>query len=82
MRGYEPTGVDRDELLSKKRNLTQFLKNLDEQRRDGLIMDDVDLNLKKKYQHELLGLNLRLKSKSSKIGKIVKKVKKSNDRVE
>ena len=82
MRSYQPAGVDREELLSKKRNLTQFLKNLDEQRRDGLIMDDVYLHLKKKYQHELLGLNLRLKSDSTKTSKTVKRIKRGNDKVE
>lgn len=59
---YEPKNNNIEELISQKKNLKLFLRNLDEQHNDGLIMDNVYFNLKNKYTHELTILNKRLVS--------------------
>lgn len=79
MHRYEPPRISKDELMAQKRNLAQFLKNLDEQHRDGLIMNDVYYNLQNKYKQELAGLNVRLKSISSKTMKKIKRTKVKKD---
>jgi hypothetical protein len=76
LRKYEPVEITKDDLVAKKRNLQQFLKNLDEQHQDRLITSNVYLSLKAKYHHELSGVNGQLKSKTK---KPIKKIKKSND---
>jgi hypothetical protein len=63
---YEPASVSKPELLAQKRNLLQFLKNLDEQHNDGLIMNGVYLGLKNKYNRELSSLNSRINTIKSK----------------
>lgn len=75
LRKYEPETVNKSELLAQKQNLIQFLKNLDEQHEDGLIMDGVYLGLKNKYKHELMSINNRLK-KNEKGNIKIKKYKK------
>ena len=70
---HEPAEVSHAELLAQKRNLTQFLKNLDDQHREGLIMSDVYLNLRNKYNRELAGLNNRIKSSKPATPRKVKK---------
>ena len=62
LKKFEPDNLTRAELVSQKRNLVQFLKNLDEQYKDGLLMENVYMGLKNKYNHELLGLDNRLKN--------------------
>lgn len=74
MHKYEPPEVSHTELMAQKRNLTQFLRNLDEQHREGLIMSDVYLNLKNKYNRELVGLNIRIKSSKTAKPRKVKKM--------
>ncbi len=65
LRKFEPETVTRSELISQKRNLLQFLKNLDEQYKDGLIMQSVYKGLKNKYKTELYEINIKLKSLKS-----------------
>lgn len=76
LRKYKPTEISKDDLIAKKRNLQQFLNNLDEQHRDRLITSNVYLSLKTKYHHELSGVNGLLKSKTQ---RPVKRVKKQKD---
>lgn len=66
LRKYEPEQVTEEELKAQKRNLVQFLKDLDDQHRDGLLMDGVYLNLKTKYKQELNYINMRLSQMSGK----------------
>jgi len=51
-----------DELVKKKNNLNDFIKNLDEQHKSGLLYDDAYLELKTKYQLELHDINIKLKN--------------------
>jgi len=74
---YEPMDNNFEELNSQKKNLKLFLRNLDEQHNDGLIMDNVYLNLKNKYKQELRILNRRLES--LKINKNEKRLEKKNE---
>ena len=76
LRRYEPSLEKKEDLLAQTRNLNQFLKNLDEQHNDGLIMDDVYFNLKVKYRRELQNLNLRSGLKEKKIARKIKSKKK------
>ena len=62
LRPYKPVSTSNEDLISQKKSVLQFLKNLDEQHRDGLIMDGVYFGLKNKYRRELSILNLRLNS--------------------
>jgi hypothetical protein len=75
LRKYEPDNFSQEDLLAKKRNLQQFLNNLDEQHRDRLINSNVYLSLKAKYHHELSGVNSQLKSRRSRNAKKTKKLK-------
>ena len=72
LRKYEPPIEKKDDLNAQKRNLNQFLKNLDEQHNEGLIMDDVYVNLKAKYRRELQNLNLRTDLREKKSAKKIK----------
>jgi hypothetical protein len=65
LRKFEPETVNVSELNSQKRNLLQFLKNLDDQYKDGLIMQGVYKGLKNKYKRELFNINMKLKSMKS-----------------
>ena len=76
MRKFEPERTSSEELHAKKQNLNQFLKNLDEQHDDGLLMDNVYFNLKTKYRHELNDVNSRLRSTGEKKAKKTKLKKK------
>ena len=62
LRPYKPKETSNDDLILQKKSVLQFLKNLDEQHREGLIMDGVYFSLKNKYRRELSILNLRLNS--------------------
>ncbi len=73
MRRDDSLNLSHDELMAQKKSLTQFLTNLEEQKNDGLIMNDVYLNLKSKYNQELAGLNTRIKLLSKRGPKKVKK---------
>ena len=61
LRKYIPPTASKTELMSQKENLVNFLKDLDDQHRDKLIMDSTYINLRTKYRHELNDLNTRLK---------------------
>jgi hypothetical protein len=73
LRKFEPDGIGKDELLAQKKNIQQFLNNLDDQHKDKLIMDGVYLGLKKKYKTELININTKIKSLET------KKLKKMNN---
>ncbi len=60
-RKYEPTTLTKTDLTTQKQNLVNFLKDLDDQNKDGLIMDSTYINLKNKYKRELSSLNTQLK---------------------
>jgi hypothetical protein len=70
---YDLKSTASKELVAQKRNLVLFLKNLDDQHKDGLLMDDVYLNLKNKYKKELSEMNIRLKTIDTKKNKKLKK---------
>jgi hypothetical protein len=61
LKPYVPVASSKDELSAQQKNILQFLKNLDEQHKDGLIMDGAYFGLKNKYRRELANLNLKLK---------------------
>jgi hypothetical protein len=74
LKKFEPTQLSPDEIKAQMKNLNQFLNDLDEQHKDGLIMDNVYLNLKNKYQHELTVLNQNIARNTVK-AKRIKKIK-------
>ena len=55
--------------------MLQFMKNLEDQKNEGLIMNDVYVNLRKKYNRELMGLNAKIKSLKPKSPPKLKKTK-------
>ncbi|MCK5561440.1 MAG: hypothetical protein KAJ51_12630 [Thermoplasmata archaeon] len=61
LKRYQSPNVTKEELVRKKDNLTDFIKNLDEQHNSGLLFDETYLELKSKYQYELNDLNKSLK---------------------
>ena len=75
-RKFEAEVPTKSELHSQKQNLKQFLSDLDEQHRDGLIMDGTYFNLRNKYNRELNSINQRMKKMGPGKGKKVKKKKK------
>ncbi len=64
-RGQRLSSIDND-LTTQRKEILQFLKSLDEQYKDGLIMDGAYFSLKNKYRRELSNLNLKLKTSSDK----------------
>lgn len=61
LKRYQSPNVTKEELVRKKDNLTDFIKNLDEQHKSGLLYDETYLELKSKYNYELNDLNKSLK---------------------
>jgi hypothetical protein len=61
LRKYQTPRFSREELMQKKDNLIDFIKNLDEQHKSGLLFDETYLELKTKYQLELNDINNKLK---------------------
>jgi hypothetical protein len=70
LKPYSPSAPSKNELFAQKKNILQFLKNLDEQHKDGLIMDGAYFGLKSKYRRELANLNLKIKKSASGNGKL------------
>ena len=62
MRPFESNSITKEELLAQRKNISQFLDNLDEQHKDKLIMDGVYFGLKQKYKNELTKINSRIRS--------------------
>ena len=62
MKKYQTPKFTKEELVKKKINISDFIKNLDEQHKSGLLYDETYLELKTKYQIELNDINLKLKN--------------------
>jgi hypothetical protein len=60
LKPYKPIAPTKDELVAQKKNILQFLKSLDEQHKDGLIMDGAYFGLKNKYRRELANLKIKI----------------------
>lgn len=72
LKKYQAPTVSKDELMQKKDNLNDFIKNLDEQHKSGLLYDEAYLELKTKYQFELNDINQKLKHIGLKKSKVKK----------
>jgi hypothetical protein len=62
MKKYQVPKFSQKDLIQKKNNLSDFIKNLDEQHKSGLLFDETYLELKTKYQLELNDINNKLKT--------------------
>jgi hypothetical protein len=72
LKKYQVPTVSKDELILKKDNLSEFIRNLDEQHKSGLLYDETYLELKTKYQFELNSVNQKLKRIELKKSKLKK----------
>jgi hypothetical protein len=62
LKKYQAPKYTKEELIQKKENLSDFITNLEEQHKSGLLYDETYLELKTKYQIELNDINTKLKN--------------------